>query len=585
MNVMPSSLSLSLVMCATACQANVWQVSPDPLPGVAESVHCATISDAAERARPGDTVLIHTGVYRETVDIQHGGLPGRPIRFCAADGARVVVSGADHITDWTPVPESPGVFRTHWPYRFITWGRDNTHAGALPVGRAEQVHVEGYPLLQVQDATRLAPGTFAVDMEEQALYICPVANSVAYEPVQIQHVRVEASTRSAIWVLNAPYVEVRGVIFRYAANHAQEGAVQVKAAHARFDDCQFERVNGVALRVEGQDARVYRCVFRDNGYGAFEAAGAHGMRLVDCVITNNNVKGYDRGWGAVNKIVLSRDVLVDRCQFLRNRGFGLWFDIGNQRCVVSRSLFADNEQAGLFYEISYSLDAHDNVFIRNGWEAGYGSWGAAAGLVLSSSERCRVERNLFYANYEGLAFREQRRTTPTITSRRERPIWNRDHRIERNLFSANGVHVWGWFAQQDARHWPKGSATSEHPGTGSDDSGDMACRYIARDAEGQPVGLVLSDLKLTINGNMYATSQRSVLWGWGAQWSAHRTYRKLAELRLHLGFEVNGHMINTPFRDPRNNDFRLPAGHIVLRQGCYPAASVPGVCLSECPVR
>ncbi len=576
-------LLIPLMCCAAAVDATTWHVSPDPLSSIPEPQRLPSISSVTDRVQPGDTVVIHTGIYRETVVFDRGGRPDRPVRVMAAEGAHVIVTGADRISDWKSVTDRPGVFYTHWPHRFITWGRDHTHAGALPVGRAEQVLVEGYALLQAQHTAQLTPGTFTVDMDAQQLTICPVANSVGYEPVQMEHLRVEASVRSAIWVVNAPHIHTKGLIFRYAANHAQEGAVQVKAPHVRFEDCQFERVNGVGLRVEAPEARIYRCTFRDNGYGAFEAVRAHGLRLVGCLIMQNNMKGFDRGWGAVNKIVLSRNVLVDQCRFLRNRGFGLWFDIGNERCTVSRSLFAENEQAGLFYEISISLYAHDNVFIKNGWDAGYGSWGATAGLVLSSSERCRVERNLFFGNHEGLAFREQRRTTPTVISDRERPVWNRDHRIERNLFVANGVHVWGWFAQGDARHWPDSwQTTAPAP---INQSGDMAHRYLAVDAEGHPTRARLPDLRLAVDHNLYTALPGGVMWGWGPQWDDHKTYNSLALLRTHLGFEQSGFIVDAVFVDSWNADFRLPDRHPAIRQGCYPARSVPGVRLTERPVR
>jgi len=54
-----------------------------------------TLSEAAALLRPGDTCIIHEGVYRETMVIPHSGEPDRPIRIQAAPGARVVISATE----------------------------------------------------------------------------------------------------------------------------------------------------------------------------------------------------------------------------------------------------------------------------------------------------------------------------------------------------------------------------------------------------------------------------------------------------------------------------------------------------------
>jgi hypothetical protein len=62
-----------------------------------EAAPWKTVSRAAsaKELQPGDTVVIHSGVYREHVDIKVSGQPGRPITFTAAPGARVVLKGSE----------------------------------------------------------------------------------------------------------------------------------------------------------------------------------------------------------------------------------------------------------------------------------------------------------------------------------------------------------------------------------------------------------------------------------------------------------------------------------------------------------
>jgi len=55
-----------------------------------------TIGRAVKLARPGETIVVRSGVYREAVRPTVDNLTIR-----AAAGARVVISGADRVTGWT----------------------------------------------------------------------------------------------------------------------------------------------------------------------------------------------------------------------------------------------------------------------------------------------------------------------------------------------------------------------------------------------------------------------------------------------------------------------------------------------------
>ena len=61
-----------------------------------------SISKAASLALPGDIVTVHEGVYREWVNPKNGGTVHHRITYQAAKGEKVVISGAEVITDWVP---------------------------------------------------------------------------------------------------------------------------------------------------------------------------------------------------------------------------------------------------------------------------------------------------------------------------------------------------------------------------------------------------------------------------------------------------------------------------------------------------
>jgi len=572
-SVLVSLLLAGLIVSAAAggeLARRTLHVSQHELPEVAADEQFRTISEAAARVEPGDTVVIHGGVYRERVSVEKSGTADRPISFLAAAGEHVVITGADAITQWEQAEPERRIFRTPWPYDFITWSQSRTHPDDdyhLLIGHAEQVFVNGYALHQVLSRDEMSRGSFYVDLAAKQLY----AWGYSDEDLR-KRARVEASTRDVVWEVRGHYVHVRGIRFRYAANRAQQGAAQFRGDHNVIEDCVFERTNGCGAVFGGEGIVVRNCTFQDNGQLGFGAGRAHHMLMTGCIVRSNNVKGFDRGWEAgANKIVFSRGVVIENSMFVENRGHGLWFDIGNEDCEVRNCLIADNEDSGIFYEISYGLRAHDNVIIGNGFADSDGAWGASCGISLSSSPGCMIERNLIVGNKEGFNFREQGRTTPRIEDanlddeeRPDYPIWNHDEIIRNNVLAHNrDAQVWGWFDIGDQRHWP---AAKQDPAT------------MEPEEEGQPTGLALEKLNLDFQDNINYAAPGQGIFNWGTTWDERsRRYASLAEVRDELGIDRGSVVAEPGFADLTARDFRVPADSALLRMGCYPQGEVPGV--------
>lgn len=445
-----------------------------------------TITQAAGKAGPGDTVVVGDGIYRERVVVKQNGTAQAPIIFEAAPGAHVVLTGADLLTGWQKAGGARPIYRVAWTHRFIGWATNMTHPDDLYhrlIGRCEQVAIDGCLLRQVLEAEHLAPGTFFADMTNQTLAVWDLANR------DVNKLPVEASVRQEILRMEGDYVEARGLHFRLAANMAQHGAVVLAGRHDLLEDCTLEEMNSIGGTFAAADLVVRRCAFRDNGQMGFGANGAHDLLFTECLVENNNTKGFNRGWEAGgDKLVLCRAAVLERSRFLRNRGHGIWFDIGNEHCVVRQCLIADNEDCGIFDEISYGLQAHDNVIAGNGYAETAGGWGARAGLSLSSSPDSVIERNLIVGNREGFNFREQTRTTPRIGGKAEEPVWNHDETIRRNMIAFNrDAQIWGWFDMKDDRHWPANAR--EQPSVPGDDTakpGETAAPGAARNRAAGP---------------------------------------------------------------------------------------------------
>lgn len=573
-------LVLGLCSAASAATYEVAQQhakATDDGPGTAGQPW-KTLTAAARRVSPGDTVVIRGGVYRERVEVKASGTAEQPIRFVAATGEHVIVTGADLVTGWERVG-TEAIYRSPWPHRFITWNPTMTHPNDeyhRVIGRCEQVMVGGYLVRQVLSTNQLAPGTFFVDVAQQALHVWDLASR------DLRKIPVEASVRQELFRVEGDFVQLQGLRFRYAANMAQHGAVVLAGAHDVMEDCVIESMNSSGATFQGSNVIVRRCVFRDNGQLGFGASRAHALLLTECVVENNNTKGFDRGWEAGgNKLVLCREAVLERSQFVRNRGNGIWFDIGNTNCTVRNCLITENEDAGIFYEISYSLHAHDNVIVGNGFAATPGAWGAQAGISLSSSPGCVIERNVLAANREGFNFREQLRRTPTIEDRVERPVWNHDQWIRQNIIVYNrDAQVWGWFDVKDNRHWPQtNSAAAKATPAGAARPGDMASAYVATNSEGQPQGLTLDGLRLRFENNVYFAGPGQGWFSWGPTWTRHAAYANLREFQADLGIDTGSVWLEPGFSNLRALDLRLGAKPVSAAQACYPRGSVPRVLL------
>ena len=85
------------IFCSITANATEYHVSAD-FKGVSDGSAekpFRDISSAADIVKPGDTCIVHKGVYRESVGIKAAGEKDKPITFIAAPGERVLVSGTD----------------------------------------------------------------------------------------------------------------------------------------------------------------------------------------------------------------------------------------------------------------------------------------------------------------------------------------------------------------------------------------------------------------------------------------------------------------------------------------------------------
>jgi parallel beta-helix repeat protein len=497
-----------------------------------------TLAQATRHLKPGDTLILHSGLYREKITLPVSGTPAAPITLRAADGEQPVITGADETRLWTRVSGEEPIYRTPWARVFAIDEKDGqpvrAHGASAPVGRAEQAFCWGKPLRMVLRRQQMAPDTFFIDDDEKALY--------AWFPEDPARGGAELSTRDLL-LEGSPaarrgihHIHLRGLTFRRAANFAQRGAVRIDGSHWRIEDCVFEGMNGPGASITGTDHLLRRCTFRDNGQLGFGASRAHRLRLEACRLLHNNTKGFSSGWEAGGcKIVLTRGSVIDRCVALDNAGPGFWYDIGNEQSLV-RSCYAARNEVGLMYEISYGLTARNNLMLNNGDPRGP-AWGTG-GIMVSSSPGCVLENNVCAGNRAGIAFREQARTTPRIdasSGAAEVEVFCAHEIVQRNILAGNWEHQLAfWFDTRFFGPHPSGADTSA------------------------PLGRDPGRQGYTLAGNLFYAAPGQGLILYGARWRAKATlHASLASFSRTSGIPASGRIAEPRFRDPLAGDFRV----------------------------
>ena len=356
-----------------------------------------TLSHAAKVVRPGDTVKIHAGIYREQVRPLVGGTAENPITFEAAGDGEVVLSGADVAADWVP-SEAKGVWSIDWPHRFRTHPNDEFHR---LIGRCEQVIRDGELLKQVLGRDELKENRFMVDEQAKRLIV------MLPEGVDPNDGKTEVARRSVAFGYNwgdepRDHIHVRGLTFRYGSNTAQRGTLYIVGDHWLIEDCLVEKTNGSGISFSGDDVVFRRVVSRNNGQQGLGGGGDRFL-LEDVRLVGNNTKGFNQSWEAgALKIVRGKDGVLRRCTALDNAGNGLWFDIDVRDTLVEYCYAEGNDGSGIFVEISGGFRVENNLCVGNGTSD---EWGTG-GIAIAESDNCSIRNNICIGNPTGIALRE-----------------------------------------------------------------------------------------------------------------------------------------------------------------------------------
>jgi len=402
-------LSLTILWCAAGVAiAGEYHVAPrnlaadDKNAGTADKpFKTMSAAVAGARLKPGDTLYVHEGVYRETVELTpanaHHGRPGAHIRIIAWPKEAVEIRGSDVVTDWKKYDQrTPGTPAT-------------TTAPAPPVAskgmiyvrenwphNTQQVFCDGKVLTQiagyvgegyVQDAWEgrrgkgladVEAGSFYYDRGTRRLYLwLPGGEDPA------RHV-VEAQARSGgISTCDLDYYDLAG----FRVTHAAVGVGGSFGSYNTLEDIEVTYADFCGISVGGSFNTLIDCRSNHNGNTGISTYN-RGHRVLRCEVRFNNRRRWSAGWHAGGMKNFSSDTVVSGCTAEGNvESPGIWFD-GSNTGVTIESCRCFRNGLGIMYEIGERAILRNNVCYEN----------SGRGIYISNSAFCSIVHNLCYQN-------------------------------------------------------------------------------------------------------------------------------------------------------------------------------------------
>ena len=399
-------VSLAILWCAasvaTGGEYYVAQKNPaadDKNPGTAEKPF-KTINAGVVNAKlqPGDTLYVHEGVYRESVNLScanaHHGDTGAHIRILAWPKEVVEVKGSDIVTDWKKYDQPTSAPATAPANQFASSGK--VYVKENWPHNTQQVFCDGKVLTQIagyigegyaQEAWQgrkgksladLEAGSFYYDRDGKKLYLWLTGGE---DPAK--HV-IEAQVRSmGIGTCDLNYYDIAG----FKITHAN---LNVGGSYGSFNTLENIEVTysdfcGVSLG--GSFNTLLNCKSNYSGNTGISTYG-RGHRVLNCEVRFNNRRLWSAGWHAGGMKNFSSDTVISGCIAEGNfQSPGIWFDCCGAGVTIENCRCFRND-LGIMYEIGERAIIKNNVCYEN----------SGRGIYISNSAYCSILNNLCYRN-------------------------------------------------------------------------------------------------------------------------------------------------------------------------------------------
>ncbi|MBI3991212.1 MAG: right-handed parallel beta-helix repeat-containing protein [Candidatus Omnitrophica bacterium] len=344
-----------------------------------------TISIAASRVKPGDTVYVKKGTYREYVKLP-AGREDAPITLTSWKNDVPVIKGSDILKGpWNPVNASVKYKGTEpvaifsCPLEAYTQMVFVDESPLKQIGFFEHMGPKDWhtPLIKydgtgVED---MRPGTFFYDKDRKILYVWLSDSS---NPSQ--HT-IEYALRLC-GILISDYCYLKGFEVRHCQalpgkEHMGIGGTGKKLV---VESCKATYNDFAGMLIQGEDCIIRNNEMAYNGNCGFISSVGKRMLMEGNTTHHNNTRKYAAGWCSGGmKIVQWKDSKVIRQHAYKEHG-ALWFDINCLDMLIADCLLEDSG-TGIYFEISRWGIIVNNV-VRN---CGRGIWSYSSDVLIANN--------------------------------------------------------------------------------------------------------------------------------------------------------------------------------------------------------
>ena len=395
-----------------------------------------SLAYAMKRLRPGDTLTLAPGTYRESLVFPEIDWSGAPTHVTGARNGVVLIKGSDVVGGWEAL--GAGLFvKRPW-----TVNSQQVFVDGQPLKQVGGTVLNGYPERadhplrklhaghggiwpgRVAGGTKdLTPNSFYYDAGARSLYVKLEAGQA------LEGRTVEASVRPYLALgKRLKSLRLSNLRFQHANTTAisQSGALSLQGDRMVIEGIEVTLVDGTGLDVTGDEnvirnSRANRC-----GQVGMKVRG-RGVKLIGNETSLNNTRGFNTWWEAGGAKFVGggglRDSEVRGHRAIGNNGDGIWFDWMNSNNRIHDSLSAYNAGFGIHYEASQKGHIYNNRVFGN----------KRRGIYLPHSSGSVVAHNLVARNgLEGIAVIDEGR------SPERKELRPRANRVVGNIIAWNG---------------------------------------------------------------------------------------------------------------------------------------------------
>lgn len=386
-----------------------------------------TIQHAADLAQPGDTIMVHNGIYRERVTPPRGGTSDKKrITYQAVSGDKAVITGSELVKNWERVTNdtwkvtiSNSFFGKFNPYSDLIHGdwfnakKRQHHTGTVYLN--DDWLTEAAQMEEVLKPTDRTPLWFGVVTNDTATLWSQ------FKDVNPNEQQVEINVRQTVFTPERPginYITVRGFDLRDAATPwAPPTAAQIGIVSAFWckgwiienNKIRYSACCGVALGKYGDEwdnraasaegyvgtvtraltngwnkATVGSHIVRNNEISHCEQTGIVGsLGCSFSSITGNDIHDihvrrlFSGPEQAGIKFHGAIDATISQNHIYQCGTFGLWLDWMGQGAQVSGNLFNENS-TDIFLEMQHGpILVANNILASRGQSLHLNSQGIA----------------------------------------------------------------------------------------------------------------------------------------------------------------------------------------------------------------